>query len=103
LKEQSAQALRKAERRHVGFFFHKYVISGMKKEDILDVLREDLPVMQQRFGVKQIGLFGSYAKDCPTPTSDIDLPVDMPPDYKNFMEVVLLLEKKINRKLMLSG
>jgi uncharacterized protein len=36
------------------------------------------------FGVRRIGLFGSYARAEQTPESDIDLLVDFEPDLENF-------------------
>ena len=46
------------------------------KEGITKVLRENYPYLAAEYGVKRIGLFGSYAKDTPTEASDIDLVVE---------------------------
>ncbi|MBZ0167839.1 Nucleotidyltransferase domain protein [Candidatus Methylomirabilis lanthanidiphila] len=48
----------------------------LTKEEITKVLREIYPYMASEYGVKRIGLFGSYAKDTPTETSDLDLVVE---------------------------
>ena len=48
----------------------------LAKEKIMQLLREKYPYLVSEYGVKRIGLFGSYAKDTPTETSDIDLVVE---------------------------
>lgn len=35
----------------------------MKREDIISFISEHKAEFEQRFGVKKIGLFGSYARD----------------------------------------
>ena len=47
----------------------------MTKEYILDFLHQNKALLKERFHVTQIGLFGSYAKDLATQTSDIDLAI----------------------------
>lgn len=56
------------------------------------------------YGVKKIGLFGSFARGEQTPMSDIDILVEFIPDkhtFDNFMEVAFLLEKILGRKVEL--
>ena len=48
----------------------------LTKEEITRVLRENSPYLASEYGVKRIGLLGSYAKDMPTETSDVDLVVE---------------------------
>ncbi|MFW6181523.1 MAG: nucleotidyltransferase family protein [Spirochaetota bacterium] len=48
----------------------------LTKEEIMRILRDNYPYMASEFGVKRIGLFGSYAKDQPTETSDVDIIVE---------------------------
>ena len=43
------------------------------KEKILEKLREEFPYLKDQFGVKKIGLFGSYAKGEQRKNSDIDI------------------------------
>ena len=45
----------------------------LTKEEIIRVLQENSPYLASEYGVKRIGLFGSYAKDTPTETSDVDI------------------------------
>ena len=58
----------------------------------------------QSFGVKKLGLFGSYVRDEATPTSDIDLLVEFEPGKKNFNNFVHLsfyLEELFQKKVEL--
>ena len=45
----------------------------MTKQNILNFLKENHSLLEKRFGVEKIGLFGSYAKGTATDKSDIDL------------------------------
>jgi uncharacterized protein len=57
------------------------------------------------FGVKQLGLFGSFAKDSAIHAySDVDLLVEFEQDkktYDNFMELSFYLEELLGRKVEL--
>jgi len=48
----------------------------MKKHEILSFLQDHKVEMQKQFGLKKIGLFGSYAKDTAQKNSDIDLAIE---------------------------
>jgi len=48
----------------------------LQREEIIKVLRSNYPYLVSEYGVKRIGLFGSYAKDIPTETSDVDIVVE---------------------------
>ena len=49
----------------------------MTKEYILNLLRENKEDMVKKYGVKKIGLFGSYATGKDTSDSDIDIFVEL--------------------------
>ena len=56
------------------------------------------------YGVKNIGLFGSFVRGDQTPLSDIDILVEFTPGkhtFDNFMEVAFLLEEILGRKVEL--
>jgi len=56
------------------------------------------------FGVEQIGLFGSFARDEATEDSDVDLLVDLQQDkkkFRNFMSLNYYLEELMGRKVEL--
>jgi uncharacterized protein len=44
------------------------------------------------YGVKQIGLYGSYVRGQQTPESDIDLLIDFEPGYENFDNFMALYD-----------
>lgn len=57
------------------------IIFTMKKEEILNKLKELKPIYQQE-GLEIVGLFGSYAKDNETEYSDIDIAYKL--NYEEF-------------------
>jgi uncharacterized protein len=73
------------------------------KEFILKCLIEEKERLAF-LGVKNIGLFGSFARGDQTPLSDIDLLVEFTPEkhtFDNFMELTFLLEELLGRKVEL--
>ncbi len=48
----------------------------LTKEDITEILRENYPYLASEYGVKRLGLFGSYVNGIPTETSDVDVVVE---------------------------
>ena len=72
----------------------------MQKEEIINTLRADLPVLKTRFGVQSIGLFGSYARGKNKVDSDIDFLVEVAaPLSENFFGLWDFLEKRFQRKI----
>jgi predicted nucleotidyltransferase len=64
---------------------------------ILKLLGEKRKHMRERFSVRRIGLFGSYARDDAAPGSDIDLLVEFDkPTFDNYMELKFFLEALLN-------
>jgi len=53
------------------------------KQDILNALHQNASRLRA-FGVKRIGLFGSFVRGEQSPESDIDLLVEFEPDKKTF-------------------
>lgn len=45
----------------------------LNKNSIMSILKQSYPYLASEYGVKKIGLFGSYAKGKETEKSDIDL------------------------------
>lgn len=65
------------------------------KEYILSIIRENKKELS-RFGIRKVGLFGSYVRGDESEKSDIDLLVDFDPaleNFDNFMAVCDLLEQ----------
>ncbi len=70
--------------------------------DALALLREHAPVLQKRFGVARIGIFGSYIRGEEQPDSDIDVLVAFQKDQKtleHFMDCKSYLEDLFGRKV----
>jgi uncharacterized protein len=73
------------------------------KEDILEFLRAKEEALSS-FGVRTIGLFGSFARDEATPESDIDFLVEYKPGHNtfdNFMGLLLFLEAHFEQEIEL--
>ncbi len=73
--------------------------------DTKDAVIERIISVRQRLaalGVKNIGLFGSFAKELQGPASDVDILVEFMPEqhtFDNFMEVSFLHEDILGRKV----
>jgi predicted nucleotidyltransferase len=65
----------------------------LTREEIFQRLRDQRAYLAAEYGVRRIGLFGSYAQGQPTTSSDIDLLVefDRPIGFR-FLELVDFLE-----------
>ena len=68
----------------------------MTPEKVIETLRKELPYFTSEYGVKRIGLFGSYAKGNPTKDSDIDILVEFEkPIGLRFIEFAECLEERL--------
>lgn len=73
---------------------------NMHKDEIINVLRSDLPELKKRYGVQSIGLFGSYAVGRNTPESDLDFLVELSaPLSKNYFGLWAFLENRFRKKV----
>lgn len=68
----------------------------MNLKDIEDILRKHKPVLQEKYRVKEIGVFGSYVRGEQSKISDIDILVQFSEpvgweflDLKEFLELIL--------------
>ena len=66
----------------------------MKRQQVINTLRDVLPELQREFGVKALSLFGSVARNEATKMSDIDLVVDFgqAPTFRQYTGALLYLE-----------
>ncbi len=73
----------------------------MNKESILDFLTQHRDEIGSRYGVTQIGLFGSYARDEAREDSDIDIAVEIESDnkFRSFFDLKYFLENGLNKKV----
>ena len=68
----------------------------------LALLRKHEPVVKKRFGVKRIGIFGSYARGAERPDSDVDVLVvfnKQEETFDNYMDCKFYLEDLFGRKV----
>jgi predicted nucleotidyltransferase len=71
----------------------------LTKVDVLQTLRENFPYLNSEFGVKKIGIFGSFAKGSPDESSDVDIVVEFEKSIGlRFVELSEYLEKILGRK-----
>jgi uncharacterized protein len=73
------------------------------KQDLLDRLREHAPTIHA-YGVRRIGLFGSFVRNEARDNSDVDLFVEFDPARKNLKNLVGLsrsLQALLGRKVEL--
>ena len=71
-------------------------------KDIINYFQKNKIVLHERFGVTRIGIFGSFAREEQSPSSDIDLIVDMEGKKKNihnFLQLKRFLEKETEKKI----
>ena len=73
----------------------------MKKEAILNIMRQFKPELQSRYAVSRLGLFGSCVRDQHNSTSDIDLLVSFSQDIDLFEYIELreYLEQRLPGKI----
>lgn len=69
---------------------------------IIDILRRRDREIKERFHVKKIGLFGSFARGDEKESSDVDIMVEFEePTFNNFMNLALFLEDLFGRRVEL--
>lgn len=71
----------------------------MTKQHILDYLSIHKPEFQKKYGVEEIGLFGSYARDEAKDDSDVDIFVSMQAKFDNVMGLKYDLEASLHKKV----
>ena len=76
----------------------------MTRAEMLEMLRAHRPVLAERFGVADLALFGSYARDEATDRSDVDILVrfDVPPNWRTFFGAQFYLEDLLQRPVELA-
>ena len=76
-------------------------ISLSGPDDVVAILR-DARKMLRRFGVRRIGLFGSFARGDQTADSDLDFLVELEkPNFGDFMDLAFFLEDRFGRRVEL--
>ena len=73
----------------------------MTRDEVIELLRTHKPVLAERFGVAGLALFGSFARDEATDSSDVDILVwfDGPATSKTFFGVQFYIEDLLGRNV----
>jgi len=76
----------------------------MNRDEVLNVLRAHKPILSQRFGVRELALFGSFARDQAKDTSDVDILVrfDAPLNWQRYFGAQGYLEDLLGRPVDLA-
>ena len=71
----------------------------MNRDDVLSLLRAHKAALAQRFGVVELRLYGSFARDQAAGGSDVDILVrfDTPPDWRRYFGAQAYLEDLLGR------
>ena len=77
----------------------------MSRDTVLNVLRTHKATLAELYGVHELALFGSFARDQATDGSDIDLLVrfDVPPDWRCYFGAQGYLEDLLGRTVDLAN
>ncbi|MCJ7498388.1 MAG: nucleotidyltransferase family protein [candidate division Zixibacteria bacterium] len=72
----------------------------LTQERVIELLRKEFPHLTSRYGVKRMGLFGSFAKGIQKEDSDIDIVIEFEkPIGLKFIELAEYIEKLLGRKV----
>ncbi len=71
----------------------------MSRDEILIVLKKNKKTLQTKFKVKQIGLFGSFARNEQKENSDIDIFVETEPKIGYLFGIEDFLKIRLHRKV----
>jgi hypothetical protein len=75
----------------------------LTKEEIIKILKEEVPSIRDKYGVKTIGIFGSYVRSEQNVKSDLDLLVqfEKPIGFFKFIALEDYLTKRLGIKVEL--
>ena len=73
----------------------------MNRHTVLNLLRAHKAILSQRFGVTDLALFGSFARDQAADDSDVDILVrfDGPATSKRYFGVQFYIEDLLDRRV----
>ncbi|MBI5100380.1 MAG: nucleotidyltransferase domain-containing protein [Nitrospirae bacterium] len=77
-------------------------MENLSTDEIITYLNQNRALLNERFGVVRIGIFGSFARGEQSVTSDIDMVVEMEQSRKNihsFLKLKRFLEKEMSRDI----
>ena len=76
-------------------------LSDYNFKDMHEMLKQYLPQFQLTYGVKSLGVFGSFVREEATERSDLDILVefDGTPTFRKYMDLKFFLEDLFERKV----
>ncbi len=78
------------------------ITSQKYKSTFIKRLEKSAPEIREKFGVKRIGIYGSFARGEETKKSDVDVMVELGDGYstlRNFVRLADFLEELFKRKV----
>ena len=72
----------------------------LTRDDILSFLRENKEVFQRVYGIRKIGLFGSFARKEQTEASDIDILIEMDVSTEDIFDKRLQLKDLLMKRFL---
>ena len=73
-----------------------------ERDEVLSILKREAHVLKDRFGVTNVGLFGSVVRDEAKDSSDLDLLIELDPEsitYKKYLDLEVYLQSLFPRKI----
>lgn len=68
----------------------------MNKEFVIEQIKESKGFLKEKYGIEEIGIFGSYARNEQIESSDIDILIELgKPIGLEFMDIKYYLEEKL--------
>lgn len=75
----------------------------LTREQVITILKKELPYLKEKYGVEKIILYGSFAKGRQKKKSDIDILVDLRKTLGlEFVALADTLEEKLQRKVAIA-
>lgn len=76
----------------------------MTRDEVIDTLRAHRETLAERFGVRSLALFGSYARGTALDTSDVDILAEFEsaPDWRRYFGAQAYLEDVLGRPVDLA-
>lgn len=70
-------------------------------KDMHELLTQHLPQVQLTYGIKSLGVFGSFVREEATESSDLDVLVEFEeaPTFRKYMDLKFFLEDLFGRKV----
>ncbi|QXO95391.1 nucleotidyltransferase family protein [Methanospirillum purgamenti] len=73
-----------------------------ERDEVLSILKRKAHDLKDRFGVTNVGLFGSVVRDEAKESSDLDLLIELDPEsitYKKYLDLEVYLQSLFPRKI----